>query len=184
MDEHRRAPVVQVLGVGSQHGTDAVGWLAVKALQDTGFTGRFPDGLVTLSICDSPAQLPLLAAGARLVIVVDALASAGEPGTVTRLDPQALARNAAPASSHDLGTVEMLLLLEAVHDCRTLLFGIGVGTAVATPGQPTGSQLVETALEPLRAALEGCIRSAPETGGASPDSTALYPGYSTTTPQP
>jgi len=166
MDAPTRAARIQVVGIGSYQGADAAGWLAVRALQDRDFAGRFPDGLVTLSLCDTPARLPLLAAGAQLVIVIDALTGATVPGSIHCFPAPAQVRDMPPASSHDLGVGQMLALLEALHGSRTVLFGIGVGNKPATPGLPAGPELVEPVLEALADVLERCIRQSPE---AAPD---------------
>ena len=154
------APLVRVVGVGSHHGADAAGWLAIRRLQENGFAARFPAGQVVLSTCDAPAQLPALAEGVRLLAIVDALAGTDAPGTLHCLTTADLVSNPPPASSHALGVAPMLELIEALQGGRvhTVLLGIGVGNRPDMAATPPIRDLVDAILEPLADAVDGCIR--------------------------
>lgn len=160
------APLVRVVGVGSQHAADAAGWLAIRRLQENGFAARFPDGQVELAVCDTPAQLPALAAGVRLLAIVDALASNDAPGTLHCLTAADLAGDPHASSSHALGVAPMLELIEALQagHVHTVLFGIGVGHRPDTMARPPLRDLVETVLEPLADAVEDRIRRFQQAG--------------------
>jgi hydrogenase maturation protease len=150
---------VRIMGVGSHHGLDSVGWYAVRRLQETGFAGRFPAGQVDLSICDTPVQLPALAQGARLLIIIDALPGGDTPGTLHRLTVADLARMSLPASSHALGLAQMLELIEALPGeyMHTTLIGVDVGSAWNDPDS-AARELVDSILEPLANTLDDAIR--------------------------
>jgi len=159
-NEPATTPLVRIAGVGSHHGPDAAGWLAVQRLQETGFAARFPAGTLALAVCDTPAQLPALAAGAGLLVVIDALASDAAPGTLYCLSVADLARDPPPASSHALGPAQLLELIAALEGDRlhAVLFGIGVGNAPGAMDPRSAPDLVDGILEPLAAALGDYIQ--------------------------
>ena len=87
-----------VVGLGSPHGDDVLGWRVAGAVAARlGTEAVLADGAARL--------LPALAA-ARRALVVDAAAGL-PPGAVRELPPEAL-RRGAPLSSHGLGLAEAL----------------------------------------------------------------------------
>jgi hydrogenase maturation protease len=104
-------PRVLVVGLGNEfRGDDAAGLLVARRLAGSA-------GVDVAENSGDAAELLDKWEGADLVIVVDAAATGGEPGSVRRLDPVAEAgalRRVALSSSH------LLSLAEAVELARTL----------------------------------------------------------------
>ena len=148
------APGVQVVGLGSAHGADRLGWLAIEALRRHGFPARFPPGRLALDTCPSPAQLPgLIRPGAGLLLI-DALE--GRPlGELLRISWADLQQAAPLSGSHGLGLREMLPLIETLYGPPgpLPLLGIGMGARATEPldGLPVGllPQLEEELLDIL-----------------------------------
>ncbi len=125
---------VQVIGLGSPHGADRLGWLVVEQLEAKHFCTTFPPGRLQLQACPSPAQLPALIQPGTAVLLIDALQ--GRPfGEIQWLSWQELERAPLLSGSHGLGLREILPLIEILYrrpEPITLL-GIGVGDGFAEP---------------------------------------------------
>lgn len=94
-----------VVGLGSTHGDDRVGWLVVEQLR-----GRAPVafGLRTAS---SPAQILDWLSGVSRLFVCDACRGAGQPGSISRWSwPTGELYRLRSASTHRLGLAEVLEL--------------------------------------------------------------------------
>ncbi len=140
---------VRIIGVGSAHGDDRLGWAVIDALRDV----RLPDE-VELHCIGAPATelLPLLM-DARRVIIVDAVASDDRPGRLVRCDPRDLARGDGEVSGHGLSVDTALDLAEALGMApETLLLGLAVNARATRPGGGM-TRAVSRALPTLVAAV-------------------------------
>lgn len=145
---------VLLIGVGSPfRGDDAVGPLVVR--QAAASAG---DDVEVVELAD-PAGLLDVWDGADTVVVVDAVVSGGEPGTVVTLDA---IRDPLPASGWASGGTHALGLAAAVELSRTLgrlpgrLTVVGVEVADTTPGAALTaavSAAVPEAVAAVRSAL-------------------------------
>jgi hydrogenase maturation protease len=120
---------VRIIGIGSPHGADAVGWRAVEALQQGGLAARFPADTVSLENCASPVQLYRLVERCRVAVLIDAVASdARQP---MGIEPSLLCRERGGCSVHGIGVADMLELLDALAESppRVVLFGFPIGAA-------------------------------------------------------
>jgi hydrogenase maturation protease len=98
-----------IVGLGSPHGDDQLGWVAVDRLRP-----RLPAGIISAKV---PGGLELLEAleGHETVIVIDAVAPAGRPGTIRSFAwPSAELGHNTPRSTHGLGLVQALHLAETL----------------------------------------------------------------------
>lgn len=115
----------RVIGVGSPFGDDTAGWRVIEHLQGRGLPG------VELVRLDRPGAglIPWLD-GADHVVVIDALRSGTEAGTVSLLEPEALAGLPASPSSHGLGVAHALQLASAIGALppRLDIYAIELGT--------------------------------------------------------
>jgi hypothetical protein len=134
-------PRVQIIGLGSPHGIDRLGWMAIEQLRQSGFAESFPPGVLGLQDCPSPAQLPALIRPGADLLLIDALQ--GLPlGEVLCLSWQDLRAAPLMSGSHGLGLREMLPLIELLYGPpqQTTILGIGMGDAqaAAPPALPAG----------------------------------------------
>lgn len=148
-----------VIGLGSDHGDDAIGWAAIDALAD----GRLPPG-IALHACASPATelLPLLAACEHAVIV-DAVADGEAPGRVHRLGRDALSTEPTRSGSHGVSLATVLALADALQLApRALaLIGVSIDPRQAAPGAPLSPPLL-AALPAVVAAVLAAAESPAE----------------------
>ncbi|MCP4591028.1 MAG: hydrogenase maturation protease [bacterium] len=118
-----RRPVL-VLGLGNiLLGDEGVGVRVVEAMADT----ALPANVEVFDGATSGLDLLDTLADRRKVIVIDALAGDGEPGTVERLTPADLAVPAARSVSlHDLGLLETLTAARQLGICppEVVIFGV------------------------------------------------------------
>jgi hydrogenase maturation protease len=146
---------VRIVGIGSASGSDALGWYAADRLLASGWAGRYPAGMLEVSTCPTPAQLPAMLNGTRLLLLIDALLDGGTPGRLQQLTADQLAAGS-QASSHGVGVAEALALIEALQGdaIQVVVLGVSVGTA----GHGTNSDsLLDTAWPSLQTALDEII---------------------------
>jgi hydrogenase maturation protease len=126
LDPMRKRPF-HIIGIGSHHGDDQFGWLAAAYLRNSAaFQQRFGDE-VKISVCDSPLDGFLEhAKNSRAVIILDAVLNGGHPGSVMRIEEQALPTIQQPYSSHGFGVAQMVELGRAMDILpeHVVLFGI------------------------------------------------------------
>lgn len=98
-----------IVGLGSPHGDDQVGWAAVDRLRP-----RLPGGMSAHKVRDGLELLDCLK-GHDLAVVIDAAAPAGRPGLVRSFNwPCVELTQCALWSTHGLGLVEALQLAEVM----------------------------------------------------------------------
>ena len=110
---------IKVLGVGSPYGDDNVGWLTAKKYQDK------PGYEVV--ILDRP-QLNLIheLAGVEKAIIIDAVKSGAEPGTIHHLTMADMPHFKGFCSSHNVGLADALQLAEVLDALPAQLEIIGI----------------------------------------------------------
>jgi hydrogenase maturation protease len=113
---------IRVVGCGSPFGDDALGWVLLDRLRDRGW-GLY----VELHRVEGGQQLLSLLDGRGSLIVVDALAPAGNAGGVMRLDPSDPRLEVLrPGSTHDIRPGEAIRLAEAlgILPARVVIWGV------------------------------------------------------------
>jgi hydrogenase maturation protease len=141
-----------VIGVGNAfRGDDGAGRAVARLLQD-----RVPDELDVV-VCElEPTRLIDAWDGADAALVVDAVASGAEPGTVHRFDATsgALPSREFRSSTHALGIGETIELARAVGRLprRIVVFGVegeafGSGTELSPGAQAGVERAVDLVLE-------------------------------------
>ncbi|HEY0991485.1 MAG TPA: hydrogenase maturation protease [Kofleriaceae bacterium] len=114
-----------VVGMGQlAAGDDGVGLAVARELAARGVAVR--------ESADASILLSLLEAGHR-VVVVDAVAGGGPPGTVIRLALDALGSGPTPLSSHGLSVAEAIALARTLYGPRILAELAIVGIAIDRP---------------------------------------------------
>lgn len=158
---------VRIVGIGSAAGSDTLGWDAAERLQASGWAGRYPAGVLEVSTCTTPAQLPAMLNGARLLLLIDALQDGSTPGSLHWLSANTLAAGS-QASSHGLGVAEALGLIDALQGDAVEVVVLGISTGIPDHGA-TGDSLLETAWPSLQTTLDeiiGQYLAQDETAGA------------------
>jgi hydrogenase maturation protease len=146
---------IRILGVGSPFGHDRVGWDAIDTIDSSGLLTQYPKGEVGTEKCDRPGSLLLcLMQGARAVIIIDAMQSSSEPGTLHRLKLQDLDNASSVLSSHGFGVVSALSLGSALGDLpgQVIIYGIEIECFTNTREQS------EINIPQLQAALVSALK--------------------------
>ncbi len=143
-----------VIGVGQPwRGDDAAGPAVVQALE-----GRVPDG-VGLSVVPTPVRLADAWEGHDVVVVVDAVISAREPGSVSVIEVGAdrLPARSGAGGTHGFGVAEAIELARATGRMPLRLVVVGIEAREFTLGSslsPTVGAAVGPAAEQVLLVLE------------------------------
>lgn len=144
---HPRPPVV-VVGVGSpMRGDDALGPHVVELL--SGPLSSRPDvELVTLD--GEPVRLVEVVDGRELAVLIDAVATGAEPGTIHRLEPAGLQLGVPTRvpSTHGAGVAEAMRLGAVLDRLPARMVVLGVEPDGFELGAPLGEK-VEAAVSAL-----------------------------------
>lgn len=142
-----------VVGVGNtDRGDDAAGIVAAQRLL-AGWGGAAPRGVLVRTCEGDPLGLIDVWRDARHLVVVDATAPAGAPGTVRRLASIDALRAAAHASSHGLGLAEAIALAASLGTLPSTWAVIGIEArsfahgAALTPEVEAGVRRAVAAVE-------------------------------------
>ncbi len=144
---------VVVIGVGNpERGDDGVGWEVVSRLE-----GVLPPGVRTVRTSGAdPASLMEAWRGAGSAVLVDAMVSGVEPGTVARFDAGAapLPSGTRLVSTHALGAQAAIELARALEALPGRLCVIGVEAASFEPGSGLSRAVAEGAAAAANAVLD------------------------------
>ena len=137
-------PTVRVLGVGSPHGDDQVGWRLVECLA----AGSAP--AVDAIALGDPVDLLGHLDGCDMLIVLDACRAGLPPGRLIRLPWQAVrSGERAERTTHGFGVSAALALADALGRLPPTVLLIGIEAESCEPG---------TGLSPtLRQAIPGIV---------------------------
>jgi hydrogenase maturation protease len=145
---------VVVIGVGNAYrGDDGAGLAVVERLH-----GRVPDGVEVVEMEQEPTRLIDAWDGADSVVVIDAVASGGEPGELHRYDASAdpLPARVFRSSTHAFGVGDAIEIARVLGTLpgHVLVYGIEGADFEAREGlsAPVGAavdQLADTVLEEL-----------------------------------
>jgi hydrogenase maturation protease len=122
---------IRVIGIGSPFGNDNIGWRVIERLrQHRAITSLLEP--IDLIDCDRPGVnlIPLLA-GAKCVVLIDAILAADQHGEVIQLDAEQLMNSPGALSSHDLDAAAAMTLAATLHSLPETLYIIGLGIDVA-----------------------------------------------------
>ena len=127
-----------VIGVGAmERGDDAAGRHVARRLAE-----RAPDGFEVVEQRGETVELMDAWADARAVLLVDAMATGGEPGRHLRFDASTapLPAHTAGASTHGMGIAEAVELARAMGSLppRVIVYGIEGGAFEMGPGLSEG----------------------------------------------
>ena len=144
---------LRVIGIGSNHGVDQVGWLACEMLQKK--MKAYP---IDWQFCRTPAQLPELFEHCDNAVLIDALISNKPIGQVLTLSKDDLLSLSSPWSSHGIGVVEALKLTEALGRLPANYKILGITTS---DSEMKTENIALTALPQLEQSLMNSISNSP-----------------------
>ena len=142
---------IRVVGVGSPHGDDAVGWQVVRCMrrQCTGVTGA------EFMEVDGGQRLLDVLDGQGTLILVDAIADGAAPGNVQRLEwPDTRIEVLAPGSTHALRPAQALQLAAVLGQLPPRVVIYGISTTAMEPASGL-NPAVAAAVEVAALRIEG-----------------------------
>lgn len=148
---------IRVLGIGSPHGDDRIGWLVAQALNDS-----FSAPEVNILTLDRPgATLLQYLDGAKGAILIDALRGPHAPGTISSLSRRRLLKEVGQWSSHLVGIPEALELGSALDMLPEQLILMGIQASPPVPYEdevtPALIQAVPEAVARVRSELRAWL---------------------------
>jgi hydrogenase maturation protease len=149
-----RSPSILVIGVGSAHGDDQLGWLVAKDL-----IRRSPMGY-QVRIASTPLELLDWLDECRVLHLVDACEGAGSPGTIYRWDwPCPEIHAGRWSGTHDFNLCGALALAEQLGQLppQVVIWGIERGNNEVTDLLPeSASNWIESAADQIQGEIESC----------------------------
>lgn len=130
-----------VVGLGSAHGDDQLGWQVVGHL-----AAAIADPSVSIRAARSPAELLDWLEGFERLIVCDACQGLGSPGAVRAWRWPDVPRGALRiAGTHDLGLADALALADRLRRLPAETIIYGVEAADCDPGSPPSEAITAAA---------------------------------------
>jgi len=103
--------LVTVLGVGSPHGADQLGWKLVECLQQHSTLKPYLGNRLECVILDRPGpRLLEYLEQAPVVVIIDAAVDGGETGRLSQYSAREIVENDIQFSSHQFGVQQSLAL--------------------------------------------------------------------------
>ncbi len=118
---------VSVIGIGSPHGDDRLGWVVIEALKQSARLAPLIPQRLRLDVRDRPG-LSLLSTwqGAQSVILIDAVCSGAEPGTALRLAGADIGAPGSSVSTHGFGVATAVALARVLQQLPAALVLLGL----------------------------------------------------------
>jgi len=115
-------PATSIIGIGSHHGADQLGWLVCEQLKNL----DWPEA-INIQLCRTPTQLPELLSHCENAILLDAIKTNTDSGKILSLQLKDLADNPiATHSSHGFGVTEALELTNALGQLPTSIIILAI----------------------------------------------------------
>lgn len=125
---------VRVIGIGSPHGDDQIGWRSAIHLRDSMVFQEAYGDQIEISICRTPLDGFLdYAKASCAVIVLDAVISGSPVGTVMRIEEETLPDISLPYSSHGYSVAQMIELGRSMNALPEHIVVLGVEVASCEP---------------------------------------------------
>jgi hydrogenase maturation protease len=151
---------VRIVGIGSAHGADQIGWLAARQLDAAGLKQRYPANLLDIDICESPVLLVTQCSAGQELILLDAYCSDEPVGSIRHFTVEDLDTNHRPASSHGVDLKQALALRESLEDGNppVSIIGICIGTEADAAAMQTPGEVLEKTFPALLDAIDRDIQ--------------------------
>lgn len=118
---------IRVIGIGSPFGNDNIGWRVIEYMRQHRSVEQLPDSIALIDSDRPGVNLISQFAGAKCVVLVDAILTADQHGEVIQLDREQLMDSHQGISSHDLDTAAAITLAATLHILPDTLYIIGLG---------------------------------------------------------
>ena len=128
---------ITIIGIGSPHGTDQIGWQAIESLKnDRALKTLTGDAIKILSLDRPGMALLTYLDGADYVIIIDAV-EGGAAGRIIELQMNDLLNHSINLSSHNAGVAEALAMGSALNTLPDKLdiIGVDVGDVATNDSQ-------------------------------------------------
>jgi hydrogenase maturation protease len=151
-------PVVRVVGIGSPHGDDQIGWRLVEAVEGA------LDAEAEYYRASSPLDLIDHMGGCARVVIIDACCSGRSPGSAKVFEGgEAFFAESPARSCHALGVGQALALAQALGRCNSEIALFAVEAGRTAPGSELSPELT-AALPRLVAQLRALIEAEDRSG--------------------
>ena len=118
---------VLVIGIGSPHGSDSLGWEVIKVLQQDKVLNQQP-GLKLLCLDRPGTRLLEVMQDNYKVILIDAVSSTQQPGSLVRLGMDDIKAGNNKMSTHGIGLAEALELGRTLKQLPSQILVLGLET--------------------------------------------------------
>lgn len=146
---------IRVIGVGSPLGDDALAWEAVRRLREQ--MGDRPN--IEWEMVEGGQRLLDLLDGQGPLVLIDALAPAGNPGAIHRFEwPDERVEVLRPASTHIIRPAEALRLAGTLGILPSRIIIYGIEGENLTPGQELSPAVAAAIPELVRRIAEELTR--------------------------
>lgn len=144
---------IHIVGLGSPHGDDRLGWVVVGALRRSAVLAALPERTLTIRKRDQPVTGLLQGLeGLTMLIIIDAVSAGTAAGTLHRLSGETIGCTAGVLSSHGFGLAAALELGRAIGCLppQVVVFGLEIADTTGEALSPA----VMAAVPDLVAAVE------------------------------
>jgi hydrogenase maturation protease len=158
---------VKIIGVGSPFADDRLGWVAAETLLSLCLADRTEQQVSILSLDRPGPSIISQWQDADAVIIIDAVRSGAEPGTVQCLDADTIDVSEATSSSHGFGIASAIEVARALNELPQQIYLCGIEINEMHVGDSL-SPIVQKALPELIERIEdlvGMFVSQHETAG-------------------
>lgn len=118
---------IRVIGIGSPFGNDNIGWRVIEYMRQHRSVEQLPEAIALIESDRPGVNLISQFAGAKCVVLVDAILTADRHGDVIQLDREQLINSHRVISSHDLDMAAAITLAATLHSLPDTLYIIGLG---------------------------------------------------------
>ena len=127
VQQNNAAPRIKIIGVGSQHGNDKLGFEALQLLKEDKQLSSYAN-VNYVSITSPGTQLIDALKETDYAIIIDAIAIHDEPGKLLKLNANEITTLNPTLSSHGLGVIESIKLGQALKQIPQNIVLMGLNT--------------------------------------------------------
>lgn len=154
--------LIKIFGIGSPFGDDQAGWHTVNILRQKKALAQYIPHFVHFEQLDRPGiGLLQRMRDAKAVILIDAVKSGANLGTLHQFENLAIKNIECTLSSHGIGVIQTLQLGVVLNELPelTILYGIeigetGCGTSISLPVKTAANKLAGLIIQRVQGLIE------------------------------